>query len=38
MSRTGGLPSYVETLTCLEMAEAVNNLPEAAKLGGSKMK
>jgi hypothetical protein len=38
MSRTGGSPSYVEMLTCLEMAEAAKNLPDAAKLGGSKMK
>jgi hypothetical protein len=30
--RLGGFPSYVELLTCLEMASAANKLPAADKL------
>jgi hypothetical protein len=34
LSHTGGSPSYVELLTCLEMAQAARQLPPAAKMGG----
>ncbi|HYA05094.1 MAG TPA: hypothetical protein VEF90_04320 [Xanthobacteraceae bacterium] len=34
LSRLGGFPSYVELLTCLEMAEATKKLPPADKLTG----
>ena len=30
---TGGAPSYVELLTCLEMAKQVKELPEGSKMG-----
>ena len=30
---TGGAPSYVELLTCLEMAKQVKELPEDSKMG-----
>ena len=30
---TGGAPSYVELLTCLEIAKAAKQLPSADKLG-----
>jgi len=35
LSRLGGSPSYVELLTCLEMAQAARQLPPAAKLEGA---
>ena len=38
MSRTGGSPSYVEMLTCLEMADAAKKLPPADKLTGGMSK
>jgi hypothetical protein len=31
LSTLGGSPSYVELLTCLEMAKAVAKLPAASK-------
>jgi hypothetical protein len=34
LSRAGGAPSYVELLTCLEMATAAKKLPAADKLTG----
>jgi hypothetical protein len=34
LSRLGGFPSYVELLTCLEMAQAAKKLPPADKLTG----
>lgn len=34
LSRLGGFPSYVELLTCLEMAAAAKKLPPADKLTG----
>jgi hypothetical protein len=34
LSHTGGSPSYVELLTCLEMAQAARQLPPAGKLKG----
>ncbi len=34
LSHTGGSPSYVELLTCLEMAQAARQLPAADKLEG----
>lgn len=33
--RLGGSPSYVELLTCLEMASAASKLPPADKLTGA---
>jgi len=38
LSGLGGMPSYVELLTCLEMAKAASTLPPGDKLTGSKMK
>lgn len=38
LSRTGGAPSYVEMLTCLELATAARQLPAADKLSGVKPK
>jgi hypothetical protein len=38
LSRTGGAPSYVEMLTCLEMATAARKLPPADKLSGGASK
>jgi len=38
LSRVGGFPSYVELLTCLEMAEAAKKLPPADKLTGGVQK
>jgi len=35
LSQTGGFPSYVELLTCLEMAAAAAKLPADDKLNGS---
>jgi len=32
LSHTGGSPSYVELLTCLEMAQAARQLPAADKM------
>lgn len=32
---TGGAPSYVELLTCLEMAKETKQLPEESKMGNS---
>jgi hypothetical protein len=32
---TGGAPSYVELLTCLEMAKQAKGLPEDSKMGSS---
>jgi hypothetical protein len=32
LSTTGGMPSYVELLTCVEMSKAAANLPAAAKI------
>jgi hypothetical protein len=34
LSRLGGPPSYVELLTCLELAKAVDSLPEQDRAGG----
>jgi len=34
LSKLGGFPSYVELLTCLEMAAAAKKLPSADKLTG----
>jgi hypothetical protein len=34
-SMLGSTPSYVELLTCLEMAKQVRELPEASKMGTS---
>ena len=34
ISTLGGSPSYVELLTCLEMAKAAKQLPPADRLGG----
>lgn len=34
LSNFGGSPSYVELLTCLEMAKAANSLPADDGLGG----
>jgi hypothetical protein len=34
LSKLGGFPSYVELLTCLEMAAAAAKLPPADKLTG----
>lgn len=34
-SSLGSSPSYVELLTCLEMAKQVKELPEASKMGTS---
>jgi hypothetical protein len=34
LSRLGGFPSYVELLTCLEMAAEAKKLPAADKLTG----
>jgi hypothetical protein len=34
LSKLGGFPSYVELLTCLEMASAAKKLPPADKLTG----
>jgi hypothetical protein len=31
LSRTGGFPSYVELLTCVEMSKAAANLPAGAR-------
>ena len=38
LSKLGGFPSYVELLTCLEMAAAANKLPADDKLNGSGQK
>jgi hypothetical protein len=38
LSRLGGSPSYVELLTCLEMAAAAKKLPPADKLSGGMSK
>lgn len=38
LTRTGGAPSYVEMLTCLEMATAARKLPPADRLSGSNSK
>jgi len=35
LSKLGGFPSYVELLTCLEMAAAAKTLPPDAKLKGA---
>ena len=35
LARLGGFPSYVELLTCLEMASAASKLPPADKLTGA---
>ena len=35
LARLGGFPSYVELLTCLEMASAAAKLPPADKLTGA---
>jgi hypothetical protein len=35
MSSTGGYPSYVEVLTCLEMSKAAAELPAESKMNGS---
>jgi len=35
MSATGGYPSYVELLTCLEMSKAAAELPAESKMHGS---
>lgn len=34
MAHTGGPPSYAELLTCLELAEAADRLPDTTGLGG----
>jgi hypothetical protein len=34
-SSLGSSPSYLELLTCLEMAKQANELPEASKMGTS---
>ena len=36
LTTLGGSPSYVELLTCLEMAKAAKQLPAADTLGGDK--
>jgi len=38
LSGLGGMPSYVELLTCLEMAKAASTLPPGDKLTGSSRK
>jgi hypothetical protein len=35
LSSLGSLPSYVQLLTCLEMAKQAEELPEASKTGTS---
>lgn len=35
LSSLGNAPSYVELLTCLEMAKQAKELPEASKMGTS---
>lgn len=34
LANLGGPPSYVELLTCLEIAKAADNLPKEDRLGG----
>jgi hypothetical protein len=34
LSNSGGAPSYVELLTCLEMAKAAKSLPDEDRLNG----
>jgi hypothetical protein len=34
LSHRGGSPSYVELLTCLELAQSAKELPEGAKMKG----
>jgi hypothetical protein len=34
LSQLGGQPSYVEMLTCLELAKAVNDLPQGDRMTG----
>jgi hypothetical protein len=34
LSRLGGPPSYVELLTCLELAKAADNLPDEDRTNG----
>ncbi len=35
LSSTGGYPSYVEVLTCLEISKAAAELPAESKMNGS---
>lgn len=38
LSKAGGAPSYVELLTCLEMAKAADNLPAQDRLVGQRVR
>jgi hypothetical protein len=38
LSTLGGSPSYVELLTCLEIAKAANELPAESRMNGSALK
>ena len=38
LSTAGGPPSYVELLTCLELAKAASELPAESRLNGSALK